>query len=759
MLTQFQSINLTVLPSAVKTSSTKVTPGEGGEEFEYSSREVKPAILLLGDVLRAHSTFLLHHASSMSALFVRTKRSKFTGILGRYWDTFLSTWTVLMHGNPARNLYGGIKIAACGELGIGVGEEDRGSGEREVLEGLIGRIDGLVDVIVSKFGDGDSVTNEESRKKGPAQVSPWLGSGTEPASGDGAIFLGAGALSRKSMRDVSHWIEDLYRWGPYAYGVVDNPTSNRRTKRWKQANPAKKSEPSHSTSIQSQGVPPPIFKPTLNIPPPHPGKGDQKGTISQVLSEDGDGRNEGTESSPRRPSLRRGSASFASTGSESHKPTNKFVQYMKLGYGTHWSLGGSQPAQGHKATSKSPVGRDSPTRTANDNFPRHGSTSEVSSRGKDWEGQYLIGLMGSIDEVSQLDTEDSPGSRDESGGNDRVVLRTLTLELEREEDARAEVDISIDLGNNGGPSKSNTHPGSDRTGTSNASFESQDRNKTKKLRVVVYIKRPFIFVMLFEVRAEVLALASFYRSLHHQISPLIKPLLVSTNFGTLKPDMPSADDTTPIYDLIWDPKLLTVTTNIPNIPDPHQSHPASALSSPWSRMEALNTHMQIINTYIAATIEPSELERTCKTSRGWWVVWTKITDPEPPSVPLTSGGVRVPGFIVECSTDDMGCTQRSSGTSRGASTVRTSTVRTSLYSGPAHPFLETAKNGGIIPKDKEIFLIRRASDHIPTKTAGRFVVGASTGSSESWATGPGKLVQGIGVDTKWYIETLLNLSR
>jgi hypothetical protein len=135
-----------------------------------------------------------------------------------------------MHGNPATNLYGGIKLAASGELGMGVGEEERGSGEREVLEGFVGRIDGLVDVIVSKFGD--VVTTEDKAITGKARpVSPWLGSGSEPATSDGVVFVGTGALSRKSVRDVSHWIEDLYRWGPYAYGVVDNPSSNRRSRR------------------------------------------------------------------------------------------------------------------------------------------------------------------------------------------------------------------------------------------------------------------------------------------------------------------------------------------------------------------------------------------------------------------------------------------------------------------------------------------------------------------------------------------------
>lgn len=659
-----------------------------------------------------------------------------------------------MHGNPARNLYGGIKIAACGELGIGVGEEDRGSGEREVLEGLVGRIDGLVDVVVSKFGDGET-NNAQSGTKTPAPAhpaSPWLGSGNEPTAEDGAIFLGTGALSRKSMRDISHWIEDLYRWGPYTYGVIDNPTSNRRTKRWKQAHPVKKSEVFHSPG--NQNVPPPVFNPASRDKSPQHQKSDKRDTIQQVLSDNGDATKVMANQSQSRPSIRRGASSFtsASSDSESQKTGSKFVQYMKLGYGTHWTLGGGNSSTSdNKALPVTPPREPSPKRTVNDNYPGHDGTIDVSSSKKDWEGQFLIGLLGDVEE------EEASKDENEDDHNDRVLLRTLTLELEREEDARAEVDISIDLGEIGTSSKSSRHPGSDRTGTSNASFESQDRNKTKKLRVVVYVKRPFIFVMLFELRTEVLSMAALYRSLHHQISPLVKPLLASTTFRALKPDMPPAEEATPIYDLIWDPKFLTVTTNIPNIPDPYQGHPAASYSLPWSRIEALNTHMQIINTYIATTTEPSELERTCKTSRGWWVVWTKIPDPDPPATPLASGPVNVPGLIVEDSTDSSSYQHPNKGVSRGTSRGA-STFGTSMVSGPAHPFLEVANSGDSLPKDKEIFLIRRASDHVAAKM-NRFTGGSTSGSSESWTANPGRLVQGIGVDTKWYIDTLLNLSR
>ena len=44
----------------------------------------------------------------------------------------------------------------------------------------------------------------------------------------------------------------------------------------------------------------------------------------------------------------------------------------------------------------------------------------------------------------------------------------------------------------------------------------------------------------------------------------------------------------------------------------------------WTRVEALTVHSQIINAYEATRARGSELERTCKTSRGWWVVWMRL---------------------------------------------------------------------------------------------------------------------------------------
>ncbi|TGO26542.1 hypothetical protein BPAE_0057g00180 [Botrytis paeoniae] len=788
------SINLTILPSTAK---TPVNNGKSAEEqgtVEYSSREVKPAMLLLADVLRAHSTFLLHHAASMSALFVRTKRSKFVSILGRYWDTYLSTWNVLMHGNPANNLYGGIKLAACGELGVGVGEEERGSGEREVLEGFVGQMDGLVDVIVSRFGDARSNSKEDTSRSftdRPKQPAPWLGSGNEPAAEDGAIFLGTGALSRKSIKDISHWVEDLYRWGPYTYGVLDNPSSTRRAKRQPKPGPRLDSKlrdtknTARPTSSLSKEIP--IYDGPNDGPAPSRSSSISTVEPRPVVEPDDQIDQAKLKSVPPYPKVRRNPASHTSTeGTEStdgESKGNKLAQYLKFGYGTHWSLGGSAAKEEERSR---PSSNTSTLVSSIDSIVNTTGTSTPTQEPDDSKGHYLVGLMGDMDSETTLLVDSNDEDEDLEGQSHRLVLRTLTVELEREEDARQEADISIDYSDFGTSFKNAS--GSERTGHSNASFESQDRNKVKKLRVVAYASKPFIFIFLFELRADTLALKGLYRSFHKQLQSLIKPLLKSTSFRAPKPEVPisplanTKNPTAPIYDLLWDPKTLTLDSNIPNIPDPQQVQTQEQADSlPWSRIEALNTHLQIVHTYIATTTDKNTLERTAKTSRGYWILWTRIPSPAPaPSESITNltSKVKIPPLIPENSAEsqtsrtfmgelsDKGIKNKDMDTSIKANSK--AQTQGTVVSGPAHPFLDEGGAEGRAEErnmDKEIFLIRRASDYAEAGQgrgygygyAGWGMGGQGAGTGGTADAGWG--AAGLGLDTKRYIEGLLSLNR
>lgn len=692
------------LPQAPKKSKTAETQAE--EEYEYSSREVKPAALLLRDLLRAHCNFLLHHDSSLSALFVRIKRPKFTSTLSRYWDLFLSTWNVLLSGNPARDIFGGIKVAASGELGIGVGEEDRGSGEREVLEGLVGRIDGLVDLVVSKFGDSDpddfSKTGESKKESGQDQpASQWLGAGKGPGAEDGAIFLGVGAISRNSIRDITQWVEEMYTWGENAYGVLESPKAARRALIAPMEPVREGRRKSNAPAMQ---VPPNLFapkrgsKPAGNTTSPRhaspasktnpPDKG------SEVPAEDGPG-------------------------------LERYMDYLKLGYGKYWSLGGDSETASASTQRSDADSLDQP---------------RPSSKGDDTIGHFLIGHTGEIEEGWIEDPEDRRFALEHEATNGRTMVRTLTVELESKGADGSESNLTKVLGSHDYELSSELGGGGSR-----ASFDDQDRNKTERMRVVVYVARPFIFTFLFAIRTESLAFEGLYRSLHHQIAPLRKLLSRSTAYRPDRPDM--GKTAAVIYDLVWDPKTITVHSTIPNIPDPADI--SSYDQPPWSRLEALNTHMQTINLYKATRTHVSELERTCKTSRGWWIVWNRILEREAED-PAASSSSTVLGNRTPTPQQEDDNNGKSNFTSFEDHTVSVPSTASEMSSSVPQDLHQVVS--------KEIFLVRKASDHAGGH--GRSVsLTSAVGGGAGWADGASRLAQGIGVDTKRYIEGLLSLNR
>ncbi|OTA70627.1 hypothetical protein K449DRAFT_393615 [Hypoxylon sp. EC38] len=684
------SIDLTKLPLPPRLGAPSSNPRDNqSENVEYSSRELKPAALLMQDLLRAHSIFLLHHAASLSALFVRSKRSKFVSILSRYWDLFLSTWDVMLHGNPATSIFGGVKIAACGELGFGVGEEERGSGEREVLEGFVDRVEGLIDLIVSKFGTSDSGADEDP-KKDPKSVdepaSKWLGTGEEPGAEDGAIFLGVGALSKKSLRDVTYWMEDVYTWGEDAYGVRDSPSSVRETRK------AKKHVPTSSKDADRNSAKSPEADESTN----------QKQGSTKKQPPD---------------SAQPGTASPKDTGDAADSGgVNKFMSYLKMGYGTHWTLGSSGGGDGttQDGAASGEISKKDKAQSNNSSYPS-------KAPGVD-SGHYLIGLLGDVEETGTIEHDESRDPSDDPSEeveyNSRVLLRTLMVELENEK--RPEAEVTRDFGNHDPElrAESSVDPTS--------SFDSQDRNKTQKVRVVVYVNKPFVYTFLFQNRTDSLAWDGLYRSLHYQLAPLRKPLATSTAYRPGRPDVGAVSSH--IFDLVWDPESMTIHSTIPSIPTPGQIVQENA-QPVWSRVEAINTHNQILNTFITTSTDPSELERTCKTSRGWWIVWTRIIEKEPsqsPSqLPESSDTSRNPSLRHAESVDSIGSQSQT----------------------------KSEKHKGKV--SKEIFLIRRAGEH--TRLRGLSSSYAEGGGG--WTDGASRLAQGIGVDTKKYIEGLLSLGR
>lgn len=538
--------------------------------------------------------------------------------------------------------------------------------EREVLEGLVGRIEGLVDLVVSKFGEAE--TPEGQGEGGPDGHQQWLGTGQEPAAEDGAIFLGTGALSRKSLRDVTHWMEDLYTWGEHAYGVFDSPTSTRRHKPRRSSKSAQPAPQETSALNDANG--------SASDPKP-----DDNKPIAQKSNEEDDGK------------------------------LDKMVSYLKLGYGTYWSLPGSggDTQAGPPTTSGPQPGPATEQETAKAVRPSDDDRPSLVRRGSshDSAAHYLIGLKGDIEEgPSECEPEHDSDDPD-SEHNSRTVVRTINVELEREAQDRPEATIVRDF----------QHPGSILTqsqvvGNMLPGFDSHDLNKAMKLRVVIYVNRPFIFAFLFELRTDSLAWDALYRSLHYQLAPLRKPLLASTKF---RPERPAAGpSSSSIHDLVWDPKNLTVHSTIPNIPEQYTPQDS------WSRADALSTHLHLLNLHGATRSKMTDLERTQKTNRGWWIVWTRLIEKPAADASASLSTIKETASDDDDDDDD------------------NDDARTCSRAG-------TMDEEGDGPQvEKEIFLIRRASDHA------RF-------RSEGGSDGAGKLAQGIGVDTRRYVEELLHL--
>lgn len=631
----------------------------------------------------------------------------------------------MLHGNPTRNVFNGINLAASGELGIGVGEEERGSGEREVLEGLVGRVEGLVDLVVSRFGShdlgpGDSTPDDASKGQ-------WLGTGKEPGPDDGAIFLGTGALSRKSLRDVTHWMEDIHTWGEHAYGIIDSPTSTRPRRTAKKSNSRPVASNSLDAVAKPEGVlqtPEATMTTAATATATNTTLAERRGQKIDTVAASAAAESQGTSGNGSQ-------GQEVSEAGDGH--LDRLMSYMKLGYGTYWSVG-NKPS-------------DSSTQDAN----RTAATkkSRVGRRVDDTTGHYLIGLLGSVEEGIGADVDEDRGS-DESAENSRIMVRTVHVELEEPAMNSTERDVSPHAPTIT-PSQETPNAGGE-TATCGPASEKHDENERRQVRVVVYVNKPFIFTFLFRLHTDSLAWDALYRSLHYQMAPLRKPLLASTQYRPERPDVGPGGAS--IREIVWDPVTMTVHNTIPNIPDPTEPLAASTWSSAggaaemlWTRAEAMNTHMQLLNTYSLTRNETAELERTCKTNRGWWVVWTRVLTRPPLSTRSGSGsgsGSRSASRSVSGSEPDSGRGQSSSPSDAGTS---------STEDGAKGASSSRASSGRSVRK--EAFLIRKAGDHGGTRGrgfSGAYLYGETGGDSSSRLAG-----QGIGVDTRKYIEGLLSL--
>jgi hypothetical protein len=312
-----------------------------------------------------------------------------------------------------------MKLAAGGELGMGVGEEEWGSGEREVLEDYARRTEGLVDIMVSRFGEPSSLQTwkdaDKSKVREHSDLEPWLGGGKSANAPDGVVFSGVGALTRQSLRDLSHWVQDIYMYGDAAYGVKENPTADRRKRRRK--NPKPTVQESSSQEIKEDR---PQTKPISRAGSPLP-----PGIPPPIVT-------------AAEASLEQASAAVESnTAPQKSEPflasladTETWMKYMTLGYGSAW--GGKRTQSGERNAQPASEPAQPPRQPTPEISMRYvepepdiDCTEDILKRQIQNEnaGYFILGLKGDMED-DNVDDENEEGD-----WNTRILLRTIHVQL------------------------------------------------------------------------------------------------------------------------------------------------------------------------------------------------------------------------------------------------------------------------------------------------------------------------------------------
>lgn len=798
--TALQSITLTQIP-VTNAQNGKSDANPPSATIEYSSREVSPPTLLLQQLLRAHSIFLLHNGNSLSDLYVRLSRSKFCGLLERFWNRFAANWDVLLHGNPAVDVYNGLKLAAGGELGIGVGEEEWGSGEREVLEDFARRTDGLMDLVVSRFGEPSAAQSVQPKKAPTGKVKsdseelePWMGAGRHAEAPDGVVFSGVGAISRSSVRDISNWMQWIYTYGEYAYGVRDDPSSDRRKRKRKPPAPSRSGDkPQHpngkldlrrqeSAISRHDQLKPEITHPTQ---PSHPHR---PGIPPPIVSAVERSLERATSAADIKRQLENKETERSQSSSGA---TEKWMKYLTLGYGSAWGSTANKAEETSKENAEEDQ-KDALEATGDEASMRqlepepyidnYEELLKAQIQQED-NGHFIVGLKGSL--------EDDP--EEEEVPPDRILLRTLYVGLlpksqrptsaqtTSHEPSTSEVEDDDENGDDGAPTLDPTKP---------KIMKPYNMAKTTRLRVIVYVHRPFIYTFLFQPRTESLAHASFYRDLHTYLSPLHRPLsastspskfaarvaaasgsFTSTTTSQSEPSKTEAEPSKQISALVFDPATLTLHSSLPNIPIPGSLAAEglfpSGVAAPtpypqgWSRAEAFNVHSSVLDIHACTRGHGDEAERCVKTGRGWWVVWMRL------GASAEEGGFDDAAKSAVEVFPAFGCGEEGEGEAESA-----------RDKGAGGPLVSDEREGEAdAERDertvcREAILVRHARDAASSLgsrpggmriASGFFSFGSGAGSNSGkdvnsgW--GPKGLAEGVGVDARRYVEGLLSLSR
>lgn len=556
----------------------------------------------------------------------------------------------MLHGSPATIVLGsgGIKMAG-GHPGREIGDE-----ERRFLKGWVEKekTRGMVDMVAFRFGD---YTNETANmncgiagKQGQGQRGYWfwgnsakasIAAATSPQKGnsmgpalimsqDGCIFPGTGALETHSVRDISTYISELYQHGDEASARSSGVRKPKRDL----MKPREPPKPRNFPSTERKNSP--VRLPRRSNSTSKPAREESEAATTPPLAGiklKSAVRAEATEGSNCVRNRVAEVTAWESSKSRSSSNTNAKILNLLTFRWSGGSTKSNQTANNKTGCPNAAKASSEPEPLPTGNVvPRAESVVGPEDSGKTKaelgntikRARFAIGFLG---DLYADDLDDDLKDENSSG---RITSRTVWVERRKKVDE----DVAVVVQPRHRERCNNEVPMITR---SDMEFE--------EFRIVVYIvshtsrsptppgnipqtnellpqNHPLIFAFIFNNSAPQLTSPASYRTLHHQLSPLLIPLLKSSNFSNGA--LPTTDFLhRPPYDIFYNPSMHTIHSTVPPIPEPG-SNPDLQIG--WTRVDAFHVHTLILGILSETRSDRAERERSARSTKGWWINWMRL---------------------------------------------------------------------------------------------------------------------------------------
>ncbi|ANB14299.1 Vacuolar fusion protein CCZ1 [Sugiyamaella lignohabitans] len=155
---------------------------------------------------------------------------------------------------------------------------------------------------------------------------------------------------------------------------------------------------------------------------------------------------------------------------------------------------------------------------------------------------------------------------------------------------------------------------------------SEENSTYEPCRVVIYKRRPFVYVLLYLEskllpEKDPLDSPDLYFGLHRKLASLSEPIYTDLSAG-----YPFTNDAAKFCYLAQDPIKMTIQSSLPPIP---RAPSPDLEKSDWEKLtQARADLVQLHQALGQLTFEAREyeVERFMRTSRGWWLYWTRLPD-------------------------------------------------------------------------------------------------------------------------------------